>query len=118
MKEFSGSLAETFSFCQFCFCIWFFYHFVLQINEIIKLCTEDFEWYLELCPGYYKAAYYLIKINLNKDYNKCRGLLLQLPRKNNEQEKRLSLFDIHRCRSLFKVCALFYNVIYLNITSV
>lgn len=62
----------------------------------------DFEWYLELCPNYYKAAYYLIKINLNKDDGKCRALLLQLPQKN--QPKKLSLFDIHRRRHLFRVC--------------
>lgn len=61
----------------------------------------DFEWYLELCPNYYKAAYYLIKIDLNEITGKSRGLLLQLPRKN--QPKLLSLFDIHRGRHLFKV---------------
>lgn len=47
--------------------------------------------------------YYLIKINLGKDDDRCRPLLLQLPRKTIEAEKKLSLFDIHRCRSLFKV---------------
>ncbi|XP_055312081.1 uncharacterized protein LOC129574304 [Sitodiplosis mosellana] len=71
------------------------------ITEIQRLCAADFEWYLELCPNYYKAAYYLIKINLNSDDFQSRSLLLQLPRKN--QQKKLSLFDIHRSRHLFKV---------------
>lgn len=63
----------------------------------------DFEWYLELCPNYYKAAYYLIKMHMNKDDGKCRALLLQLPRKNQPNQK-LRLFDIHRQHHLFKVC--------------
>lgn len=51
------------------------------------------------------------------DDNKCRALLLQLPRKANDAaavgdgggaaavvvEKKLSLFDVHRNRQLFKV---------------
>lgn len=76
-----------------------------QVNDIIKLCTDDFEWYLELWPTYYKAVYYLVKINLATDDNKCRAHLLQLPnRKANEPaEKKLSLFEIHRNRHLFKV---------------
>lgn len=67
------------------------------------MCIDDFEWYLELWPAYYKAAYYLIKINLGKDNRKCRALLLQLPRRTATEEKKLSLFDIHRNRQLFKV---------------
>lgn len=86
-----------------------------QVNEITKLCTDDFEWYLELWPIYYKAVYYLAKINMKIDDSKCRALLLQLPRKANDAsaaaaptaaigaEKRLSLFDVHRNRQLFKV---------------
>lgn len=85
-----------------------------QVNDINKLCTDDFEWYLELWPIYYKAVYYLAKINMKIDDSKCRALLLQLPRKANDAaaaaataavgaEKKLSLFDVHRNRQLFKV---------------
>lgn len=76
-----------------------------QITELHQLCAVDFEWYLELYPNYYKAAYYLIKMNLNKDDSKCRALLLQMSRKNTEQiqGKKLSLFEIHRSRHLMKV---------------
>lgn len=69
----------------------------------MKLCNDDFEWYLELWPAYYKAAYYLIRINLRQDNGKCRTLLLQLPRKTLACEKKLSLFEIHRQRHAFKV---------------
>lgn len=74
-----------------------------QVNIITQLCKNDFEWYLELRPDYYKAVYYLIKMNLGKDDSRCRPLLLQLPRKNTIEEKKLSLFDIHRNRNLFRV---------------
>lgn len=80
-----------------------------QVNAIRKLCADDFEWYLELWPIYYKAVYYLAKIHMKIDDSKCRALLLQLPRKANDAgtgavvEKKLSLFDVHRNRQLFKV---------------
>lgn len=88
-----------------------------QVNDIRKLCADDFEWYLELWPIYYKAVYYLARINMKIDESKCRALLLHLPRKANDAaaanggagggavvvEKKLSLFDVHRNRQLFKV---------------
>lgn len=84
-----------------------------QVNDIYKLCTDDFEWYLELWPIYYKAVYYLAKINMNIDDSKCRALLLQSAQRkaNDAAEKKLSLFEVHRNRQLFKVTKTEY---YLN----
>lgn len=104
LKIFNALFSPTFSFEM------------QQVNDIHKLCADDFEWYLELWPIYYKAVYYLAKIHMKIDENKCRALLLQLPRKANDAaaadgdgavvvtvEKKLSLFDVHRNRQLFKV---------------
>lgn len=70
---------------------------------IIKTCTEDFEWYLELWPTHYKAIYYLIRINLGKNDDKCHELLLPRSRRPDDDTIKPNLFDIHRKRHLFKV---------------